>query len=137
MTTTTLDHVDVDACIVGELFGPVARNDFERSAPYARPALVEYALRLGSMSDEEFLEVATLAIYDAASMARFDGFEDMEAKVSMCTAESSRRHQLAGHRIDCTIASLYSRAHEQATIAHGHEPRPTAGTCQCPSATHS
>ncbi len=114
-------------------YGPVAEGEFEGAADAHRPALTAWLEALPSLSDEDFLDVATSAIYDSALVQRFRGnWEHDHCKASAAYAEAQQRHRAAGHTEHCTGDTLYSRAFLRAWRSAGNDPNAyPPRTCDC------
>lgn len=114
-----------------EMVGRVAADEFNNAADTYKPALLDWAQNLHTLTDDGFVDVATEAIYNAANAGRFNGNWDHEHfKASACFNESRRRHAAAGHAGYCQDDTLYSRAYAKALRAAGHR-APETTPCRC------
>lgn len=114
-----------------DLVGPVAVDEFAAADDRHKPALIEWALRLPTLTDDEFLNTAETAIWESAMTSSFGGnWEHEHFKATVCGVEARRRHVAAGHTTDCRGATLYARAHARAMRSAGHRPPPPS-LCTC------
>lgn len=113
------------------LVGAVAAGEYEAAKDFYKPGLLEWAGKMRSLSDAEFLTDAKCAIFDSASCNRFRGnWEHEHFKATACWFEAKRRHIAAGHDEDCRGETLYSRAHASVMRDHGYAPT-EPGECCC------
>lgn len=132
VATPSLEQV---AASVRDRYGSVAEHDVLYSKPVYAAELAEYADRLPTLSDTEFVEAAADAIYSSSNMARFNGFEHLHARATMVYAESGRRHAAAGHAKDCGGLTLYDRGYNRAVVDAGHRSMVTGPKpCTCGAA---
>lgn len=97
-----------------------------------KPELVEWAKKLPSLPDEEFISECSNAIYESALVSRFRGiWEHVHFKASACSWDARRRHLQAGNSEECRGDTLYAVACSRAVRSAGHpSSEPTACTCK-------
>lgn len=120
-----------DSSAIADIVGPVAIGEFDNAKDHYKPDLIDWALKLPSLTDDRFLDACARAVYEAALVSRFRGNWDHEHfKASACFHEAKRRHTAAGHSSDCRASTLYGQGHARAMREAGHTP-PTLTGCTC------
>ncbi len=132
-------HLHDVARLVGERYGPVARNEVVAAAPEHAEDLAAYAEMLPVLDDATFVAVAAEAITDSAgaisgALPRAE-VQHANARHAMARAEALRRHAEAGHSAQCPGVRLYALAYARAVReAHLDPDVPEAPACTCPAA---
>lgn len=120
-----------DSSAIADIVGPVAVSEFDNAKDHYKPGLIDWARKLQTLNDEQFLTEATRAIYESALVGRFRGnWEHEHFKATACYYAAKRRHAAAGHSSDCNASTLYGQAHARAMREAGHTPPPLIG-CTC------
>lgn len=124
---------------VGELYGPLARNEAAVVAPQHADDLADYAAMLPMLDDAMFVVVAAEAIADSAGAVSGalpgEDAQHAHARHAMARAEAVRRHVDAGHAPHCPGVRLYALAYARAVRETHVDPVvPTAPECTCPAA---
>lgn len=124
------------ARLVGERYGPVARNEAAVVAPEHAEDIAAYAEMLPMLDDAMFVVVAAEAIADSAgavsgALPGADA-QHAHARHAMARAEAVRRHVEAGHAADCPGVRLYAAAYARAVRETHLDPVPPAApACTC------
>jgi hypothetical protein len=114
-----------------DLVGSVAMEEFNNAKDHYKPGLIAFALMLPELNDLEFIEIATDAIYESASLNSWNGnWEHEHFKASVCFTESKRRAIAEGHNRYCS-SSLYQRAYNRAVVEAGHPGMTSEAECGC------
>ena len=125
------------ARLVGEQYGPLARNEVAAVAPEHAEDLAAYAEMLPLLDDSTFVVVAAEAIADSAGAVSgvlpADGAQHAHARHAMARAEAVRRNVEAGHSAHCAGVRLYALAYARAVQQTHLDPvAPAAPECTCP-----
>lgn len=123
---------------VGELYGPLARNEAAAVAPQHADDLADYAAMLPMLDDATFVVVAAEAIADSAGAVSGalpgEDAQHAHARHAMARAEAVRRHVDAGHAAHCPGVRLYALAYARAVRETHVDPVvPPAPECTCPA----
>lgn len=124
------------ARLVGELYGPLARNEAAAVAPEHAEDLASYAEMLPLLDDATFVVVGAEAIADSAGAVSGavpgEDAQHAHARHAMVRAEAVRRHLEAGHAADCPGVRLYALAYARAVRETHVDPAvPAAPPCTC------
>lgn len=120
------------ARLVGQRYGPLARNEVEAAAPEHAPDLAAFAELLPILDDATFVVVAAEAIAASAGAASTDGAQHVHARHAMARGEAVLRHVAAGHTQHCPGVRLYALAYARAVRdTHLDAAMPSAPECTC------
>lgn len=110
----------------------VSMNGYRQAPKSDQPKILEWVAELQQMSDKDFVTECASKILDSAIMNRFSRINGWgaHARADICADEADRRHQLAGHSVDCRGATLYSEGYNAARQSQGY-PREPLSPCTC------
>jgi len=123
---------------VGELYGPLARNEVAAVTAEHAEDLAAYAEMLPILDDATFVVVAAEAIADSAGavsgVVPATDAQHAHARHAMARAEAVRRNVEAGHAAHCPGVRLYAMAYARAVRDTHLDPVPPAApVCTCPA----
>lgn len=120
------------ARLVGERYGPLARNEVAVAAPEHAAELAAYAELLPILDDATFVVVAAEAIAESAGAAAAGDAQHVHARHAMVRAEAVLRHVEAGHAASCPGVRLYALAYARAVQDTHLDPvQPVSPECSC------
>lgn len=125
-------RMDEVARLVGERYGPLARNEVVVAAPEHAAELAAYAELLPVLDDATFVAVAAEAIAESARVATAGDAQHVHARHAMVRAEAVLRHVEAGHAAHCPGVRLYALAYARAVRdTRLDKAPPAAPACTC------
>ncbi|MEV5279640.1 hypothetical protein ACFYMW_25240 [Streptomyces sp. NPDC006692] len=118
-----------------QVLGPTAMREYRNAEDWDQAKIRQWAARLQSMPDSEFVSECASKVLDSALVMSFKGnWEGTHARASACWHEAARRHRAAGHDSFCHGDTLYSDGHNRAVVSQGHSPSPVSA-CTCEKST--